>query len=153
MRITNRNTSSATSNTDVATTEDLPCTVGAPTAPKDLLPADYFPGWELSRRSQMLFNGLGCVATLEHFKIVRASGAVTGDNTNGSAPKVVLGKLTEGKFQIPTTIMTSRVSNMTNREAVYVHCMFRCFSGTVNDPVLLLVLLIIHLPSMNRGSH
>lgn len=70
IRITRHNAPSATKYTASPASEDAPCTVRAPTAPDDLLPADPFPGWALDRRSQVSFDGPGGVATLEHAEVV-----------------------------------------------------------------------------------
>lgn len=64
MRITHLNALSTTPSTTLVATEDPLCTVGAPTAPDDLIPADTFPGWARTLRSHMSFDGPGGLPTL-----------------------------------------------------------------------------------------
>lgn len=94
----------------LANTEDTPCTVGVQTAPEYLLITDSFPGGALARRSEVSFDVHSGVATLERGEVMRDSQAGTGDSGNRRAPKVALVKHKEGKYQIPTTIVTPRVT-------------------------------------------
>lgn len=71
----------------------------------------------------MSLDGPGGVATLEGEGVVRAWRAVTGDSTNVRTPNVSLLRLRKGHFQVPTSIVTPRVSTPTKIEAVHVHPM------------------------------
>lgn len=153
MNINRRNTLSATSNTDLVATADPTFTVGAPTAPEELLPTDSFPGWALDRRSHMSFDGPSGKANLKRAEVVRAPRAVTGDSGNERASKVALVNLTEGKYQITTKIATRHVSTPTKREALYINRMFRYLCETADYVAVSPVQINSHFPSMRRDSH
>lgn len=78
MPIARRKASSATPADILTDPGDAPHTVGAPTATEDIIPTDFFSGWDFTPRSEMTLDGPGGVAIFERVEVVRASRDVTG---------------------------------------------------------------------------
>lgn len=101
----------------------------------------------------MSFDGPGGVETIEREEMVPYSLAITGDSANGRAPKDPLVILTERQHQISATIATPRVTVPAEREALYVHRMFRYFYQTADNLAMPPFQIIEDLPELRRGRN
>lgn len=145
-----RTVSSSTPVIALSALKGTPCAVGAPIAPDDPHPADSFPGWEVTRRSEMSFDDPGEVVTFAGAEVLRDSRATTSDTHNERSPTFPLVRLTGSQYQIPSMIATPRMTILSKREYLYVHRMFRYLSFIVGDLMVPPVQLIIDLPEMRR---
>lgn len=151
MRTAHRNAPNTTLFASFPASQDPPCTVGAPSTTDDILRAHFFLGWMISRSSEISFDGLGSVATLDRSEVLWASPDVTGGTFNGRDPKVSSVKLTEEQYQMAATIETQSLTVLRSEEALYVHLMFRYLSGTADNLAVPPSQLIFDLPEMHRG--
>lgn len=103
------------------------------TALKDMFPAEKFPGWALSRRPQMPFDGLSGVASLDSAEVRRVASYVTSDSALGRVSAVVLMHHVEGHLQILESITTACVAVTAKRGALHVDKVYRYLSRVAED--------------------
>lgn len=92
-----------------------------------------FPDWALFGRSQMNFDGVGGVASLDRTEVRRVARSVTSDSTSGTVPDVTFMRYVEGNFLIPESFPTPRIAVETKREVIYVHKMHPYLVGVAED--------------------